>query len=253
MITANLAGSASSHLRNERNHNYSHSRLNLNNDGDSETASRHKDDPGWDNNGLHSSKETLMQKCSRWYQTWLYLTCVAVILIGAIILIVLLATGIISPNDDDDDEGQRRWQCWVLVLHFWGFRYRVILQNPNLAAVKVQTEIIIECFHQLCTCQIQTCWHFNPSWSWYAVLFCFAAATIKHVRREQSKLLCESLCYFYKCLPILAGIKKFWIERLLLFGQNLFIYASCHKTSSSSFFSSWSLSQFLYVKMWDEY
>lgn len=102
MITANLAGASSSHFRSER-HNYSHSRLNLNDDN-SDSASR-KDENTGDNNRRswvrapdpEKIQERVIERCSD-YKTCLYMTCVGVILVGAVVLIVLLVTGVISTD-----------------------------------------------------------------------------------------------------------------------------------------------------------
>ena len=85
MITANLAGAASSHLRSERS-NYSHSRLNLNEDN-SDSASK-KDEIQNQNSRIwiqdaEKCKERVIERCSN-YKTVLYLSFVALIIVGAI-------------------------------------------------------------------------------------------------------------------------------------------------------------------------
>ena len=110
MITANLAGTT--HLRADRHRDSSnsHSRLNLA-DLDSEiaTAEANLNKYQAHQNGQNGTEpdteaqklqgiidEFRRKRCLRDYKNWGYLACVALVLIGTIVLIVLLATGIIS-------------------------------------------------------------------------------------------------------------------------------------------------------------
>ena len=107
MITANLAGTT--HLRADRHRDSSnsHSRLNLA-DLDSEIATAEANLNKYQAHQNGTEPDTEAQKlqgiidefrrkrCLRDYKNWGYLACVALVLIGTIVLIVLLATGIIS-------------------------------------------------------------------------------------------------------------------------------------------------------------
>ena len=125
MFTANLAGSASSHLRpydsstkNDPNY-FRSSHLNLNEieQADEETKKRlfggNSSVDGGGINSLDTNNERLeidperlqsllnerrRQRCMRDYKTWAYLSCVALIVIGAIVLIILVGSGYLNNS-----------------------------------------------------------------------------------------------------------------------------------------------------------
>lgn len=122
MITANLAGSASSSkVRAQdrtKDSNCHSSRLNLPDSLESEIAaaeaslSKYKNDAankcdeGRDCEAAKTEAKRLRnmireyrrRKCMRDYQACAYLTCVGLVLLIAIVLIILAASGIISPD-----------------------------------------------------------------------------------------------------------------------------------------------------------
>lgn len=120
MITANLAGSASSHLRsgNDRGNNHN-SRSNLNCGDDSDTGSncmsrQHKATECSEENWHQDSDlEKRMCRMGTDYKTWLYLSCVACVIIGTLVLIVLLAMGIISLNPEDNRWSIAKPSCCI--------------------------------------------------------------------------------------------------------------------------------------------
>lgn len=115
MFTANLAGSASSHLRpydTKRDSHSSHSRLNLHEIDQIALDEDAKRRLYGNHAGMHNTSETNCERLEvdpermkailnekkreqfmRDYKTWGYLACVALIVIAAIILIILAATG----------------------------------------------------------------------------------------------------------------------------------------------------------------
>ena len=107
MITANLAGTHGSHLRSERRDSpaITHSRLNLSDglDGDGNGDINNGEqalDPEAAKKLQAMVREYRIKRCLRDYQTWGYLTCVALVVISAIVLIILAASGVLSADTD---------------------------------------------------------------------------------------------------------------------------------------------------------
>ena len=104
MITANLAGSAVSHLRPERMHrdSKSHSRQNLNEasecfDAEAAGYKRIQLTTADGTDVIARAGEAATNK--RNYKAWAYMGCVGLVIVVSIILIILAASGILSTDD----------------------------------------------------------------------------------------------------------------------------------------------------------
>lgn len=115
MITANLAGTAGSHLRTDRSHrdSNSHSRHNLHELLECEAAVEagllnHEAGDTRTAEGRQAAEQQRLQqlidqykrrKFLRDYKTWLYLGCVGIVVVGAIVIVILAATGVITGSN----------------------------------------------------------------------------------------------------------------------------------------------------------
>lgn len=113
MFTANLAGSAGSHLRPDRDHGHghrdsnTHSRMNLHEidqlGSDEEAIKRlqaaHNKDGNTERIEVDPERmqsllnEYRRKRCQGDYKSWAYMTCVGLVVLAAIVLVILAAMG----------------------------------------------------------------------------------------------------------------------------------------------------------------